>query len=138
MAKFVKNKVLEIGDQLQILKSEKYGYGDYGLVRMDKIPSLNFQNQGGFTKYFSDKAKSTQKNQTINIENNYGQVIHAGQKSIITDKTNKASTEIKSNNQEQNKSWFKKIITSNWTITIIGGLFVLIVGTFLLHKFGIL
>jgi hypothetical protein len=138
LAEFAINKVLEIGDQLQILKSEKYGYGGYGLVRMDKIQSINFQNQGGFKEYFSDISKYADKDQIINIGNNYGQVFQAGQKLIITENTNIETTEIKSNNQEQNKSLFRKVITSKWTITIIGGIIVLIVGTILLHEFGII
>jgi len=85
-AQFAINQVSEIGHQLQILVAQKFGYGDWEVVKMDKERCLTFQSQGGFKKYFADKENDIDKdlvvNQNIHLGDNFGQIINANQSSF--------------------------------------------------------
>lgn len=85
-AQFTINQVSEIGHQLQILVAQKFGYGDWEVVKMDKEKCLTFQSQGGFKKYFADKENNIDKdlvvNQNIHLDDNFGQTINANQSSL--------------------------------------------------------
>lgn len=59
LAQFCINEVLKNGHDLEILNSQKHGYGSYSLVTLHKTPTELFINQGGFSKYFEEKKKQS-------------------------------------------------------------------------------
>jgi len=136
IAKFAINTVCEIGQDLGLLNAHKFGYGNYQLVRMDKILSMNFKDQGGFIKYFSDIDNKNENSQKINISNNYGQVVQSGQNSIISDNLNVIPKSSISHNDNKDKFWISKILFNGWTVTIIGTVIGGLILAYIILKLG--
>jgi len=64
------NLVCEYGIDLKLLKAYKTGYGNYSVLEMYKMSSINFKDQGGFKKYFKDKERLIKQEPMIKIVNN--------------------------------------------------------------------
>ncbi len=139
-AQFAINEVCKIGHNLQILVAQKFGYGDWDIVKMDKSKCLTFQSQGGFKKYFADNENDINKglvvNQNINLGDNFGQIINANQSSFSNIDQN-LPTIIPTNTQKQP---YQKTLSSitEWIFkNIIVVIIITIFCAYLIKRFGL-
>jgi hypothetical protein len=135
---FAINNVCKHGHEIEFLTAEKFGYGDYKVYKMNKLLTDNFINEGGFKTYFAKNDKENNGTiQNIHVGDNYGQINQFGHNATFSDNNDSKLTDSSSNKKNQHKSFIVRILKSSWTITIIGGLIVLIIGAYFLHRLGL-
>lgn len=137
-AQFAINEVSKIGHEIQILVAQKFGYGDWEIVKMNKEKCLTFQSQGGFKKYFANKENNIDKNLVVNqnfhIGDNYGQTINANQSSLNNFDNTLPITTPTSIQEKPHKNIFSSV--TKWIFNNIITIIITLLCTYLGFRFG--
>ncbi len=113
------DEVLKNGKELGVLNAKKMGYGKYYLVKMHKIQTEYFINQGGFKKYFEEK----------NNDKNNPSKIHIGD--IISNVNQLNKNEINNSSDFVLKPGYSKNKPNKFnTILTIIGIIIAIIGVY--------
>lgn len=135
LAQFIINQICENGHELGILTSQKLGYGNSFIVKIDKIKCQNFRNQGGFKAHFEmgeNKSLSIQKNITITGDGNI-----VNQDSDLRDSPityNHTTTFSTKKNAHKIKSWYETPLFKYLIWPILTGLLILLLGWYLTNN----